>query len=355
MSPLPLRDLDDICTQTEPIWEEARGCDTFLTGGTGFFGCWLVESFLRANVRFRLSARLTVLTRSPEAFLQKCPHLAGVECLRLVTGDIRDFTFPEGEFPFVIHAATEAATTRLAKEEPMELLSTIMDGTRRVLDFAVARGTRKFLLTSSGAVYGKQPAALSHVPESYAGGPDALNVGNAYGVGKVMSEHLCALYAKAHGLDCKIARCWAFTGAHLPLDQHFAIGNFIRDAIAGRPIRIGGDGTPTRSYLYASDLAAWLWTILFQGPSMQAFNVGSGEAVTIRELAEAVAAALRPGTVVEVATAAVAGAPLSQYVPDVSLAEKALGLRVTVPLEEAIRRTAEWYGFACSPDYRCAQ
>ena len=78
---------------------------------------------------------------------------------------------------------------------------------------------------------------------------------------------------------------------------------------------------------------------------MQAFNVGSGEAVTISELAETVAGVLRPGTAVEVANAAVVGAARSQYVPDASLAEKVLGLRVTVPLEEAIRRTAEWYGF----------
>jgi nucleoside-diphosphate-sugar epimerase len=345
VGPLSIRDLDEVCEQTATVWGEARGRDIFLTGGTGFFGCWLVESFLRANKRFTLDARLTVLTRSPDAFLRKCPHLAGVAGLQLVTGDIRDFAFPEGEFPFVIHAATEAATARMAKEAPLELLSTIVDGTRRVLDFAVARGARKFLLTSSGAVYGKQPPELSHVPESYPGGPNALDPGNAYGMGKVMSEHLCALYAKAHGLECKIARCWAFTGAYLPLDQHFAIGNFIGDAIAGRPIRIGGDGTPTRSYLHASDLAVWLWAMLFRGPSMQAFNVGSGEAVSIRELAERVAAVLRPGTPVEVAKAPVAGAPRSQYVPDVSQAEKVLGLRVTVPLGEAIRRTAEWYGF----------
>jgi nucleoside-diphosphate-sugar epimerase len=345
MGPLAFRDLEEVCDQTEAVWQEARGCDIFLTGGTGFFGCWLVESFLRANTRFGLGARLTVLTRSPEGFLRKCPHLAEATGLRLITGDIRDFEFPEGEFPFVIHAATEAATTRLSKEEPMELLSTIVDGTRRVLDFAVARAGRKFLLTSSGAVYGKHPAEISHVPESYAGRPDALDAANVYGEGKVMSEHLCALYAKVHGLECKIARCWAFTGAHLPLDQHFAIGNFIRDAMAGGPIRIGGDGTPTRSYLYASDLAVWLWTMLFRGASMQAFNVGSGEAVTIRELAETVAAVLRPGAAVEMAKAAVTGAAKSQYVPDVSLAERELGLRVTVPLAEAIRRTAEWYGF----------
>jgi len=341
MPPLPAADLDDICNQTSTLWEEARGGDIFLTGGTGFFGCWLVESFLRANERFALGARLTVLTRSPDGFLKKCPHLAGAAGLRLLAGDVRDFAFPEGSFPFIIHAATEASV-RQAAEEPLEMLSTIVDGTRRTLDFAAAHGARKFLLTSSGAVYGKQPPELSHVPESYAGRPDALDAANVYGEGKVMAEHLCALYAKVHDLECKIARCWAFTGAHLPLDQHFAIGNFIRDAMAGGPIRIGGDGTPTRSYLYASDLAVWLWSMLFRGPA-QPLNVGSGEAVTIRELAEMVALVLRPGVSVAVAQAAIPGAPKSQYVPDVSLADELLGLRVTVPLADAIRRTAAWW------------
>jgi nucleoside-diphosphate-sugar epimerase len=342
--PLPPRDLDDICQQTSELWEEARGAHFFLTGGTGFFGCWLVESFLRANERFRLGAKLTVLTRSPEAFLRKCPWLTDNSSLKLIAGDVRSFEFPEGEFRFVIHAATEASV-RQAAEEPLEMLSTIVDGTRRTLDFATARGTRKFLLTSSGAIYGKQPAEISHVPESFAGAPDHLEAGNVYGEGKRMAEHLCAVYAGVPRMECKIARCWAFAGPHLPLDQHFAIGNFIRDVMAGGPIRIGGDGTPTRSYLYASDLAVWLWTMLFCGPSMQPVNVGSGEAVTIRELAECVAAALRPGTPIEVAREPVAGASRSQYVPDVSMAERLLGLKATVPLKEAIRRTAEWYGF----------
>jgi dTDP-glucose 4,6-dehydratase len=342
MPPLPSSDLDHICEQTSTLWEEARGSHLFLTGGTGFFGCWLVESFLRANQRFHLNAHLTVLTRSPEAFLRKCPHLAAAEGLTLVAGDVRTFAFPEGNFPFVIHAATEASV-RQADEEPLEMLSTIVDGTRRTLDFAAARGARKFLLTSSGAVYGKQPPELSHVPENYRGRPDALSAANVYGEGKVMAEHLCAVYAKVYGIECKIARCWAFVGPHLPLDQHFAVGNFIRDAMNGGPIRIGGDGTPTRSYLYASDLAIWLWTMLFRAPSLDPFNIGSGDAMTIREIAQSVAETLNPSAAIEIAQEPKPGAPRSQYVPDVSKAECELRLKATVPLSEAIRRTAAWH------------
>jgi len=136
-------------------------------------------------------------------------------------------------------------------------------------------------------------------------------------------------------------------GPHLPLDQHFAIGNFIRDALAGRTITVRGDGTPVRSYLYAADLAVWLWTLLLRAPELAAnlavFNVGSCERVSVRELAERVAAAIDPGLRVEVLGESALGAGRVQYVPDVRKAEAELGLRAWIGLEEAIRRTAEWY------------
>jgi dTDP-glucose 4,6-dehydratase len=133
----------------------------------------------------------------------------------------------------------------------------------------------------------------------------------------------------------------------LPLDQHFAIGNFIGDALAGRNISIRGDGTPMRSYLYAADLAIWLWTLLLaEGEpraSPRVFNVGSGDAISIRDLALAVIEELNPNLSVQIASKRIAGAPLLQYVPDVREAEIRLGLRPMIGLREGIRRTADWY------------
>jgi nucleoside-diphosphate-sugar epimerase len=342
-SPVAPNDLELVLERTSPLWEDAcRRRRIFLTGGTGFFGCWLVESFCHINRALQLGAQLVVLTRNRAAFAAKCPHLAADPAVTLHAGDVRSFEFPAGSFEFVLHAAT-ATDARVLSADPVDAFSIIVTGTERVLAFASACGASRFLLTSSGAVYGKQPSDLTHVPETFTGGPDPLMPASVYAEGKRAAELLCALHAQKTGLACAIARCWAFCGAHLPLDQHFAIGNFIGDVLAGRPIRIQGDGTPRRSYLYAADLAIWLWTMLFRAPSLVPINVGSAHDVSILELAQTVAAVLRPGTEIHVARTPDLGTPPLRYVPGIDRARELVGLVPTVTLDESIRRTAAWH------------
>ena len=340
---LPRSDLDSIVELTTPIWEEARGQRIFITGGTGFFGCWLVESFCHINQTLDLGASIVVLTRNPSAFAAKCPHLASNSFVTIHEGDVRTFAFPKGEFNYVVHAATET-NARTDAESLLNTFSTIVGGTERVLQFASACGARKFLLTSSGAVYGKQPSGVTHVAENFSGSPNPLDPTDVYGEGKRAAELLCALYQGRGCPECKIARCWAFCGPHLPLNQHFAIGNFIGDVLAGRPIQIQSDGTPRRSYLYAADLTVWLWTILFRAPALVPFNVGSEHDVSMIELAQTVATTLNPQTEIHVAREAIPGTPPLRYVPCVERARELLGLHETIGLEECIRRTARWYG-----------
>lgn len=341
-NPIARPDLELILEHTAPLWEEVRGHRILLTGGTGFFGCWLVESFCHINQALGLGARMVVLTRNPAGFAAKCPHLATNSAIALHTGDIRSFTFPPGEFGYVLHAATDTSARAVA-EAPLNTFSTIVGGTERVLRFATASAARKLLLTSSGAVYGKQPPGMAHIQESYTGSPNPVDPASVYGESKRAAELLCALYQNSGRLDCKIARCWAFCGPHFPLDQHFAIGNFIGDVLAGRPIQIQGDGTPRRSYLYAADLAVWLWTILFRAPALVPFNVGSAHDVSILELAQTVAMTLNPQTEIRVARQVVPGAAPLRYVPSVDRAREMLGLRETIGLAECVRRTAKWH------------
>ena len=335
-------DLDSVLANTRDLWDELREQSIFLTGGTGFFGCWLLETLLWANDRLGLRVRATVLTRNPRAFEQKAPHLAVHPVVRMIAGDVRSFQFPAGRFSHVIHAATQSSAA-LNHEQPGLMFDTIVEGTRHCLDFALASGAQKFLLTSSGAVYGAQPPQMTHIAESFTGGPDPLDPNRAYAEGKRAAEMLCVLASRGSGLETKIARCFAFAGPYMELDAHFAIGNFIRDQMQGGPICVQGDGTPCRSYMYASDLMTWLWTILFRGTSGFAYNVGSEEAVSIRELAHAVADAFSPRVKVEIFGTPISGAPAQRYVPSTARAQRELGLRSRVSLQETIRRTQKWF------------
>lgn len=333
-------DLAHVLAHTSPVWEELEGARLFVTGGTGFFGCWLLESFAAACDE-GLCASMSVLTRSPEAFALKAPHLARHRAIRLLRGDVRTFAFPQGRYTHVIHGAAEASAS-LNRERPLVMLDTILAGTRRTLEFAVACGVKRFLMLSSGAVYGTQPADLERIPEDFRGAPDPADPPSAYAEGKRAAELLGSIYAQIHQIDFLIARCFAFVGPHLPLDTHFAIGNFIGDCLHSRPIAIRGDGTPYRSYLYAADLAIWLWTILARGESLRPYNVGAEEAISIADLAHTVQTALAAKSRITIAAAPRPGVPAERYVPSTARARRELRLGERIPLCEAIRRTAAW-------------
>jgi nucleoside-diphosphate-sugar epimerase len=330
-------DLDLILERTRDLWEEVRGERIFITGGTGFFGCWFLESFCWINRRLSLGATAMVLSRNVDSFAAKAPHLAGDPAVRFHLGDVRSFAYPDGGFSHIVHAATTAG----AQVEPLLMFDTIVQGTRHTLDFARERGARKFLLTSSGAVYGPQPAEMTHVPETFLGAPDTMNSASVYGEGKRVAELLCAVYYRLYGLDTKIARCFAFAGPYLPLDAHFAIGNFVRDSLAGRSITVNGDGTPYRSYLYAADLMTWLWTILFAGAACRPYNVGSEDDHDIKTMAGIVARSINPSAEIRVMKPPSSAPPL-RYVPATGRAQAELGVRTDIPIESAISRWVQF-------------
>jgi dTDP-glucose 4,6-dehydratase len=334
-------DLDHILTHTRDLWEELRGQRIFITGGTGFFGCWLLESFAWANDKLNLNAEAHVLTRNYEAFLKKAPYLATNPTIKFHIGDVRDFAFPEGKFPFVIHAATESSA-KLNEENPLLMWDTIIEGTRHMLEFARLAGTKRFLLTSSGAVYGKQPPEMTHIAEEYTGAPDPNDPNSAYGEGKRAAEMLCTMYSKMYGIQARIARCFTFVGPYLPLDIHYAIGNFIRDGLQGGPIQVKGDGTPYRSYLYAADLAIWLWTILFRGESNHPYNVGSGKDITIAALAREIAGHFNPESAISIKGNVRSNQLPERYVPSNDKITRELGVQQIVNLNESIRRTVNY-------------
>lgn len=319
-------------------WLSFKNKSLFLTGGTGFVGCWLLEAFQYLNRQLDLNLRITTLSRNPDAFIAKAPHLANDPQLTLLKGDICDLEFIQGQFDFVIHAATDVVKP---DQNQAKVYSAIQQGTDQVLALAKRTGCKQFLLLSSGAVYGRQPPELEFFGEDFSGSPDLTQPKSAYGLGKRYSEWITHLYNKEHGLDTKIARCFAFVGPYMALDAQFAIANFIGDCLKQKTVVIGGDGTPYRSYLYAADLVVWLIKILLAGDN-KPYNVGSDKGLQIADIAKTVIDTLCDGKLeLIIKQQTKPGQVAERYIPSVERA-LTLGLSEYTSLTQAIEKTAVW-------------
>ncbi len=337
------QDLDELFHLDPSLWENLQGAHLFITGGTGFWGRWLLESLLWAENLLGLGSKVLLLTRNPNRFRQEAPHLASHQSVTILEGDVRSFAFPDFAPTHVLHLATDTSA-EAQRSNPWGTVETIVQGTRRVFEYSSQRGgvDTRILLASSGAIYGSQPHTLEAISEEYSGAPDPLAAGSAYGLAKRLAEHLGCLHLRQTGQCVTIARGFAFAGPGIATNSHFAFGNFVRDCLANGPIRIAGDGRAVRSYLYASDLAWWLWTILLRGAPGRAWNVGGKTVVSIVELARTAVQAWGIDLPIELGQAPQPEVQPHRYVPDVKRAFVELGLEERIPLKAMFKRTFEW-------------
>lgn len=308
-----------------------------LTGGTGFFGRWLL-AMLAALRAEGVDLRVSVLSRDPARFLAVHDFYRDARWLSWIRSDIRSPELVLPRFDLLLHAATDTSTS--AHRNRLDLYESILEGTRNILKHAVYCGVERVLLVGSGAQYGRLDAQAGPVREDTGQACASEQADSAYGEAKRAAETLAAIHAERHGFQVVHARCFAFSGAGLPLDAHFAIGNFVRDALRADAIRLASHGLAVRSYLHGADLAAWLLQLLVGGSSGQAYNVGSDQAISIADLARRVATRLAPGKSVLIGTGAESG-PRSFYVPDIGKA-RLLGLDVWTSLDASVDNMARW-------------
>ncbi|WP_159874902.1 NAD-dependent epimerase/dehydratase family protein [Aquitalea denitrificans] len=317
-------------------WKVLTGQHIFITGATGFIGKWLLATLLDARKRLNIDCKITALSRNPDHFIQQWPHLNNQ--IEWIKGDVKNFTIPNKKIDCIIHAATDVC----GDASPDEIFATCHDGTRQIISLANKCNARTLLLISSGAIYGPFPNGVTQVTESHIGGPDPLLASSAYAEGKRVSEWL-SIQAASDLFEVKIARVFSLVGPHLPLDKHFAIGNFIRSVLDNQEIIIKGDGSAYRSYLYAADMSAWLWAILLRGKSGKAYNVGSDKAISIEELAKTVGYVCKKNIPIKILNQSSTIKKPTYYVPDIMRIQKELNLRSPMSLEDAIIRTVKWY------------
>jgi dTDP-glucose 4,6-dehydratase len=341
MQRLPQADLDHVLAHAGPLLQNFSGGRLFITGGTGFIGKWLLESLLHANRTLNTGITATVLSRDPESFLAAWPQLRD-PALSFRRGDVREPQDCSGH-DAIVHASGDADDKK-NNADPLTMLDSIVQGGRNMLQAAADAHCRRMLILGSGAVYGNQPADLAHLSEDSRLAPrlDTPNAKSIYGEGKRIAELLAAHYAERHALPVCTARCFSFLGPYLPLDRHFAAGNFIRDALHADEIVLSGDGSTIRSYMHPADLTTWLLTLLFRGTAGQSYNVGSNDAVTTWELAQKIATlSARKPAVRRLATPT--SNPPDRYVPSIARAQSELGLTLHIDLNDAIRRTLAWH------------
>ncbi len=336
------QDCDLVTSGVADSLSALKGECILITGGTGFVGTWLSELIAFLNDAYNFNTKLILLSARAYNFSAKVPHLAMRKDIEIVERDIRSILDISSDVSWIIHAAANP-DNRLHASDPLKTMDVIIKGTDSILMAATRLpNIQKFLNISSGLVYGLQPLELETIPESFRGTLDFTSIGCAYAEAKRMGETLCAVYRNQHRLPIVTARPFAFIGPYQLLDRPWAINNFIRDSLLGEPIRILGDGETVRSYMYPSDMAFWLLSILVRGTVGLSYNVGSPSGVTLRQLAEKIANhfPLRPKIVSRGSEET--NSNHSKFVPDITLAQKTLGLKLNVDIETAIKRSIVW-------------
>ena len=321
-------------------FEQLDGSRILLTGGTGFVGKWMLQTAQIAQENSAAKIEIVVPTRRMTADHVQTAIAIGCPNVSWVEGDFMNNQPDLGHIDMIIHAATPASA-RLNAENPAEMLRINVEAMQSVLRYAGNK--QPLIFTSSGAVYGTQPQSVSHIAEGNVEPNPPSEQLNAYAQGKQIAERICREAGSSGQCFPIVARLFAFGGEYLPRDTHFAIGNFIQNALGRQPIAIQGDGRARRSYLYGADMATWLWSALAHGGTEIPFHIGSEQSVSILELAQAVATVsgelLNHIPEINVAKEIDLSESVHQYVPANSETRKSLQVSEWTSLERMIQLT----------------
>ena len=330
-------DFENIIKDTSKLWKNLKNKNIFLTGCTGFFGYWILRTFVIANKKFKLNSKAYVLTRNKSFKKDKIYKLCNDKSIFFHVGDIRNFKFPKKKFEYIIHGATTSAYETFKNQSPLEKASVIIDGTKNILNFAKKCSCKKFLYLSSGAVYHIKSSSKKKFLET---SPltQIKDDNNVLGRAKRIAELQINLQSNKKYFKTNIARCFSFVGPLLPLNIHYALGNFLKNSISNKSIQIKSDGKSIRSYMYVTDLIVWLFHIFFNGKNSEIYNIGSENKISILNLAKLVKKTLNNKKKISYKKSNLSFIK-STYVPSTLKIRKELKMHQKINLNEAIQKT----------------
>ena len=280
---LPEEDLNLICVQSHPAIEVLRDKEVLIYGGTGFIGTWLTAALLHADQQFNLNIKIKVITRNQRKAINKFGfHKSNTQFHQHDLALMEPRANLTADIVYIASTPTNAATGSLNTQDLVQASRNVVSHATRVR----SRNLGKPLVVhlSSGAVFGKQPLDYLFRNELDSVDQDSEE---PYCKAKLLIES-GLMSAHAQGIiDYQTPRLFAFLGPGLPLNSHFAIGNFVFDGMQKRKIHVKGNPITRRSYLYPTDLIEVLFqTLLLKEPIP--FNIGSNTGITISDLAQKV-------------------------------------------------------------------
>ena len=301
-----------------------------VTGGTGFLGSHLCTELRRREVE------VVCLDNFLTGSAANIGHLVGDPGFRLVQCDVTDYVHVPVDVDLVLHFASPASPIDYLKL-PIHTLKVGSIGTHHALGLAKDKGAR-FVLASTSEVYGDPQ--VHPQAESYWGHVNPVGPRGVYDEAKRFAEALTVAYRAEHGVDTAIVRIFNTFGPRMrPFDGR-AIPTFIRQALAGEPLTVAGDGTQTRSVCYVSDLVRGILALADSGHSGP-MNIGNPHELSVLQIAHDVIAATGTSSGVEFVERPVDDPMVRR--PDTTLATEVLGWAPEVPWPEGLERTVEWF------------
>ncbi|CAN5778179.1 GDP-mannose 4,6-dehydratase [soil metagenome] len=301
-----------------------------VTGGAGFVGSHLCRRLVSDGHEVTCVDNLITGQRGNITDLLDQP------AFRFVEADVTQT--PTLNVDVIMHLASPASPVDYDRY-PLETMTANSQGTWRLLDIARETGARVVFVSTSEA-YGDP---LVHPqPETYWGNVDPIGPRACYDESKRFGEALLMTYRRVHGVSAAIVRVFNTYGPAMRLDDGRVMPEFFGAAFAGEPLRVHGDGSQTRSFMYVDDLVEGLLHVaLDKQADGQVLNIGNPEEITIGELAETIVRRFAPQAKVK-SVPARDGDP-KQRCPDIGRMIARYGWRPTVPLEDGLRATADWY------------
>ncbi|MGP3969783.1 UDP-glucuronic acid decarboxylase family protein [Streptomyces sp. 6N223] len=301
-----------------------------ITGGAGFLGSHLTAHYLSMGHRVLCVDNFLTGTRANLAEYVSNDRLEVIE---------HDVTLPfsrAGDVDVIVHLASPASPPDYLRL-PIETLGAGSLGTFHLLDAAVSAGAR-FVMASTSEVYGDP--AVHPQPESYWGNVNPIGPRSVYDEAKRFSEALTAAYRRHRGADAGIVRIFNCFGPKMRGDDGRAVPTFIRQALAGEPLTVAGDGSQTRSLCYVDDIVEGIVRFTESGDGGPV-NLGNPEEVSMLELAEEIIAITGSASSVEF----VERPPddPERRLPDIALARNELGWEPKVTRADGLARVIEWF------------